>query len=547
MKKMILMVIVLLLSGAAIYAGSQTEEATTTAGVKISAPGVYPIVQEKVTLKALVPQRLAGTPDWSTNQATLWVEETTNVHLEFDVAPNFAQALTLAVTSGDYPDITLSASVPASDIMKYGPRGIIIPLNDLIDEHAVWTKKAFEDDPSLRQVITTPDGNIYGLPTVNDDLHGVYGPKTWINQKWLDTLGLAMPTTTEEFYQVLKAFKTKDPNGNGKADEIPYSGAVDGWRSQIPGAVNNAFLYININTKGLYLDKGKVAYSFTLPAYRESLRYHARLYREGLIDPAAFTQTNNQLQQIGENPGIEILGSGEAGWWQGITQNGGASGRYKLYSLVPPLKGPDGFQSTGYYKYKAERDQFTIWKTNPYPEVSIKWADLLMSPEGGYNTQYGPEGVGWIRPEPGKLAISGEPAKFIRLQSQETVNFNWGFSGPRYQPFSERLGEQVADDYWDPSKLMTRLCGEVLAKYVGIQPPDEMIMPPVYLSAEQVSEISIVENAIDSYRKEAGVRFIIGELDIDKDWAAYLRELEKAGLPRLLELYQAGYSAQFGK
>ena len=66
------------------------------------------------------------------------------------------------------------------------------------------------------------------------------------------------------------------------------------------------------------------------------------------------------------------------------------------------------------------------------------------------------------------------------------------------------------------------------------------LLPPLYSS-----EISLAESAIDSYRKEATVRFIIGELDVESDWDAYLMELEKAGLTRWLELYQQGYDAQF--
>ena len=54
-----------------------------------------------------------------------------------------------------------------------------------------------------------------------------------------------MPTTTEEFYEVLKAFKTQDPNGNGKADEIPLIGSKDGWNQRPQDFLMNAFVYAN--------------------------------------------------------------------------------------------------------------------------------------------------------------------------------------------------------------------------------------------------------------------------------------------------------------
>lgn len=529
----------------AAFAGGEQEGAATGAtGIEVSDPGVYPIVQQPLTLSLLVPQNLSGTPDWSTNAASQWMEEVTGVTINYVVAPDFAQARTLAVASGDLQDMQMGGH-PATDIMKYGPQGIYVALNDLIDEHAVWVQRMFEIEPWIREASTTPDGNMYGLPGVNDDLHGVYGPKMWLNRVWLERLGLEMPTTTDELFDVFMAFKNEDPNGNGKADEIPYSGAVTGWRAQIPGSINNAFLYVNINTNALYLDDGYVKYAFVQPDYRESLRFHRRLYENGLIDPAAFTQEQSQLRQLGENPGIEILGAAESGWWQGLTINGGESGRYKMYDLVPPLKGPDGYKTTGYYKYKANRDQFVITSACEYPEVAIKWADYIASPEGGYNTQYGPEGVGWVRPPEGSVAINGEPAKFERLAAQELKNFNWGFIGPRYQPIDERLGELRAEDYWDPAKLMTRLAGETLDKYVGVEPPDDIILPPIYLTEEQSSEIGLVESGIVTLAKESTVRFIIGELDIDRDWDRYVRSLEDAGLDRWIELYQEAYDTQY--
>ena len=55
--------------------------------------------------------------------------------------------------------------------------------------------------------------------------------RMYINQKWLDNLGLDMPTTTDELRDVLQAFREKDPNGNGQTDEIPlFTNYVDNGR-----------------------------------------------------------------------------------------------------------------------------------------------------------------------------------------------------------------------------------------------------------------------------------------------------------------------------
>ena len=116
---------------------------------------------------------------------------------------------------------------------ELGAQGYILPLNEYLDNSSVGYAAAFEKLPGLRDYITTPDGNIYSLPNVDGSLHVQYNMKLWINTTWLENLGLEMPTTTEEFYDVLKAFKEQDANGNGDPDdEIPLSGVKSGAGTQ---------------------------------------------------------------------------------------------------------------------------------------------------------------------------------------------------------------------------------------------------------------------------------------------------------------------------
>src|SRR5690606_8565908 len=121
---------------------------------------------------------------------------------------------------------------------------VLLPLNDLIDQYGSEIKRAFEDDPDLKAAITAPDGNIYALPHVNDCFHCWYSQKAWINKAWLDKLGLEIPTTTDDFYNVLKAFKKQDRIGKGNDDEFPYSGAYGTWHGVLSYFIMNAFIYI---------------------------------------------------------------------------------------------------------------------------------------------------------------------------------------------------------------------------------------------------------------------------------------------------------------
>ncbi len=129
----------------------------------------------------------------------------TGVHINWEIVPaeGAKEKLNLMLTSGDLPDVIMDFTLTPSQLMIYGQKGVFLNLNDLIDNYGVETKKMFEEFPAVKDAVTTPDGDIYALPQVNDCYHCSMPQKMWVYQPWLDELGLEMPTTTEEFYTVL--------------------------------------------------------------------------------------------------------------------------------------------------------------------------------------------------------------------------------------------------------------------------------------------------------------------------------------------------------
>nr|WP_256719746.1 extracellular solute-binding protein [Paenibacillus glucanolyticus] len=97
--------------------------------------------------------------------------------------------------------------------MIYSTQGAFLPLNELIEKQGTNTKKMFQDNPEIQSTITAVDGNIY---------HCSMSKKMWIYEPWLKKLNLDMPETTDELYEVLKAFKKNDPNGNGNRMKFRY-------------------------------------------------------------------------------------------------------------------------------------------------------------------------------------------------------------------------------------------------------------------------------------------------------------------------------------
>ena len=157
-------------------------------------------------------------------------EETTGVKINYYAIDDgsVGEKVNIMLASGDMPDAFLS-TVNETQVVSNLP--LFVPLNEYLnEENAPNLMKMFETYPELIDMITQVDGNIYTLPIgdfSNPDNQGE-GIQV-INKAWLDKLGLEMPTTTEELYQVCKAIKEGDPNGNGEADEIPMTFTQNNW------------------------------------------------------------------------------------------------------------------------------------------------------------------------------------------------------------------------------------------------------------------------------------------------------------------------------
>ena len=151
--------------------------------------------------------------DLPTNKFTKFVEEKFNIKFNLELIPSDGakEKRQISLASGDYPDAyMLTAYIDQfsqADVLKYGKQGVLIPLNDLIDQYAPNIKAAMEANPDLKAFNTAPDGNIYGLVAYSQCFHCSYPNKMWLNTKWLDKLGLKMPTTPESSRKCSKRSK----------------------------------------------------------------------------------------------------------------------------------------------------------------------------------------------------------------------------------------------------------------------------------------------------------------------------------------------------
>lgn len=503
----------------------------------ISGKGQLPISKENIELDVFVSQ-ISYISDIDQNQTTITLQDETNVTLNLTMVPeeNAKEKLNLMFMSGDYPDVIIGAYIlTAADVITYGTEeGILIPLNDLIDDYCVNIQQRWEESPGLKEDMTSPDGNIYGIPSIDSSGRGHtdVGYKLWINTTWLDAVGLDMPTTTDEFRTVLEAFKNEDPNGNGIADEIAFTGTTYTDCALPYYNLINAFGYYNRNgvDGGYYLKDGEVQTMYDQDYLKDALEYISGLYADGLIDPAAFSQGDTELQAIGNDPDAVRIGVA-AGTHLGVFMDNNDQERASQYEAMLPLEGPDGYNQIPYNKsLDAARYSFAITDKCENPEVAIKIMDLFCGEEWSVIGQVGEQGVEWDYADEGMVTALGEQATYKYLDSdrtsEEKTSYCWGWTWRAIEPAWKTMFA-VEGDIRDPLNYEAFLLQqtEKFKPYAA----DVDVIPNLQMDADTATEFSTLTTMIDDYVDQAIVEFIVGDRDIEKDWDAYLADLERLG------------------
>lgn len=518
-----------------------------------SSPGEYPLVDKKVTLNALVQADNGGlVEDFATNEFTEWYEEKTNIHINWDVFPygESEEKLNLVIASGNLPDIFLNMEVKPSTQAVYGNEGVFLSLNELIDSYGFYIKELFESLPLVKQVISTSSGEIYGLPRVNECYHCSLSQRAWINKTWLDNLGLPVPETTEDFLLTLKAFKERDPNGNGIADEIPLVSATNRWNTNLDGFLINPFVFSEQfnGHKYLLIEKGVISSSVVTDGWREAMIFLNRLHNEGLLSEKEFTMDNSYMYSLAEDFDVNRLGVAIAGSLPIFSKIKSESKRWLDYEALPPLAGPDGERITPInLRSEILPGQLLISSSTEYPELAFRWAEGFYDLETSLRLNVGPENRGWSKAENNEIGLNGRPALWRRLLPYgQKQNMHWAQSGISYRSNDLRLGE-VAED--PENNLEVILFKETKNKMEPYAQQRERVIPPLDFTSEEALELDELREILFTYILEMEKLFILGKADIHSDstWNGYKTMLSSLGLDRYVMIHQKTYDRQWRK
>ena len=488
------------------------------------------------------------------NALTKWIEEKCGVEITFveyaggtDIS---AQITTAVAARQELPDILLGMYMNNNTIFRYGQDGYFANLKDYFADKEgkskiFWdriTNELSESDQKLIiNTITDPDGSggIYTVPTVETSIFDKQKYQTYINVQWLDKLGLEKPTDVDSLYKVLKAFKDNDCNGNGDPDdEIPLLGSeLGGLGADVLGWLINLFIYYNDSRAYTVQDDGKLVATYTTDEYRKALQFINKLYKEGLLNPLAWTASGDELGNIY----TPTQGTALVGLFCGHLSVQPQEGNDVLFEYEPlPMIGcaVRGDMSVSMSTYITE-DCDNVDKAF---EVLM----TLWSWEGSMRMRYGEKGVNWDDPTPGAKSVVGMDATYKLISDPLGLQNACLWSKMcTFNAYAECETAELAQEMDEWSQKKFKMLAEHQAYFAEAEKnnnPEKMLPRLVYTSAER-DQVEQLRTNLNDYRRECETDFCVGKMDpySDAEWNAYLAELEKLGLSQSVAMAQVAY------
>ena len=288
---------------------ASSETASETAKNAYAENGTVPLTTEDVTLNILTMD--ASSEDHVSN-VLIWnyLTEKTGIKIKIEEygSEDMKTKLPLIMSSSTLPDVFLRVNFTSG-----AAQNKIIALDDYVEQYGFYTKELLNKFDYAKGAMSAVDGHIYALPEFDNVAWTPSDPI--INMDWLKNLGLEKPTTLDELYDVLKAFKEKDANGNGDPnDEIPMSGA--GITNNMH-FLNSFFGFVGIAqfwpcSGATFDDKDGTVYMTRISDnYRYLLSWLHKCYKDELLDNNVFTNTNdeNTANYEGGKLGVSLVSS----------------------------------------------------------------------------------------------------------------------------------------------------------------------------------------------------------------------------------------------
>ena len=389
----VLLVLVLV---APVFAGGSSEKKSTSGGP----------VQIELWYGSAVTE--AGPPpaDWKALQI---LKDKYNIDLKITALPSAENdqdvKINAAGASNNLPDIFM---VRRPTLLKLIEQGLVAEVDSMYAMMPNRTATHYDADSIAH---TTIDGHSYGLA----DPGSITGNEgVLIRKDWLDNLGLAVPKTTEEYMNVMKAFTFNDPDGNGKNDTYGYGAFLE--ITQLEEGLGRRLEPIMgaFGVCGTWdLSKDSAGLNLLKPEYYDAMLFVKRMCDEGVIDPNWMSYKKDDFRAAWKQGKFGIMREQNAAF--------AAQNNYKPFDdnfpdgewiVIDPPVGPNGESSVGprdqgYRIYAVSQKAADEGKMEAIATV-LEW---MASDEGYYLLGWGEEGVNFVKDANGIPTVEGIPAE----------------------------------------------------------------------------------------------------------------------------------------
>ncbi|MCK9479673.1 MAG: extracellular solute-binding protein [Firmicutes bacterium] len=450
------------------------------------------------------------------------LEKKTGIKIKFQhpAAGQQSEQFNLLVASGDLPDII------ANDWLGYpgGPERamtdkVIIPLNDLIENHAPNLKKFISENKEYDKMIKTDSGNYYVFPFIRGDEFLYTYRGIIIRKDWLDEEGLDIPSTISEWHNALTAFKKARPDISPLTFSS-FAGAV---------AATSAFLGAFGTGDGFYIQDGKVVYGALEPGYEKFVRLMRTWYEEGLIDKDFATNDSNALNS-------KMLSS-RAG--STIAQAGSGLGRYLDYAkqenisldfvgcpypvLTKGQKPEFGHRMSSYEGIGS----YAITVKCADKELAAKWCDYGYGAEGHMLYNFGIEGVSY------NLEDGYPRYTDLILKNPEGLSVSQALNG-----YARSLsnGPFVQDKRYFEQYMAHEQQKEAINRWSNTNAAAHAL-PPVTYTEEESLKFSKIMNDINTFKDEMLIKFVIGMEPIS-NYSNFVKQLHIFNIEEAISVVQ---------
>ena len=448
-------------------------------------------------------------------------------------ANTLGEAVNLLLASGELPDLIFNITYGSENLDTLIENDMILDLTDLIPQYAPNLNALLEEHPEIRSQITTYDGHIGLMPGMRLDEPTRYFESFIIREDWLEKLGLEAPTTTEEWYEVLKAFKTQDPNGNGEDDELPFVANTNEemgvYRLSALWGFNGCF-YKQYATS---VRDGQIVFAADAPEFDAWVTEMAKWYAEGLIDPeyVSTDATAWKEKTLTDRTGA-FYGkmNGGIGTLLGAYDYEAGDPNFSL-TPVPYATCEDGKSYDFFSQDIYDGEGCAISTSCKDVETAMRWVDYLYSPEGQIMASFGVEG------ETFEFDENGTPDYTSLITEAEGLSLVQGIAKYTLGGIAPRMLNDTY--YWN--RVMATEQQRRVYPTVSVSTTERKTPQHLTYSQDDAARLTSLMSDIGTYYRENLNAFIMGSRSLDEldDFRKTLHE--QMNLDEAIGLMQASY------